>query len=90
MNKLIFILNGPNLNLLGQRQVDIYGTETLDDITRACVKLGADLGLEVEQHQSNHEGTLVDMIHQARDAADRDYHQRSPPIPIHPWPFWMR
>ena len=69
MSNLIYILNGPNLNLLGQRQVDIYGGETLDDITRDCTNLGAELGLIVEQHQSNHEGALVDLIHQARGQA---------------------
>lgn len=69
-SKCIFILNGPNLNLLGQRQVDIYGQDTLDDITQACTDLGAELGLDVEHYQSNHEGALVDLIHQARDAAD--------------------
>lgn len=65
----IFILNGPNLNLLGQRQPEIYGHETLDDVARACVAEGAALGLDVDFRQSNHEGALVDMIHEARRVA---------------------
>lgn len=69
MTPLIYILNGPNLNLLGQRQTDIYGAETLEDITRECTALAATLGLIVEQHQSNFEGGLVDLVHQARDHA---------------------
>ncbi len=69
MSKLIYILNGPNLNLLGQRQVDIYGGETLEDITRDCTALADELGVAIEQFQSNHEGGLVDVIHQARGQA---------------------
>ncbi|MCC5968196.1 MAG: type II 3-dehydroquinate dehydratase [Natronohydrobacter sp.] len=65
----IFILNGPNLNLLGQRQPEIYGHETLDDLARLCDAEAARLGLEVDFRQSNHEGALVDMIHEARGAA---------------------
>ncbi|WP_071798284.1 type II 3-dehydroquinate dehydratase [Natronohydrobacter thiooxidans] len=65
----VFILNGPNLNLLGQRQPEIYGHETLDDVARACAAEGAALGLEVDFRQSNHEGALVEMIHEARQAA---------------------
>ena len=65
----ILILNGPNLNLLGQRQPEIYGRETLDDVCAACARLGAELGLEVEAYQSNHEGDLVDRIQAARGAA---------------------
>jgi 3-dehydroquinate dehydratase-2 len=65
----IHILNGPNLNLLGQRQPEIYGRETLDDVRAACQRLGAELGLEVELHQSNHEGEIVEMIHRARTGA---------------------
>jgi 3-dehydroquinate dehydratase-2 len=65
----IHILNGPNLNLLGQREPEIYGHETLDDIHQACVKLGQSLGLEVVFHQSNHEGAIVDQIHAARGVA---------------------
>ncbi|PZX42291.1 3-dehydroquinate dehydratase [Roseinatronobacter thiooxidans] len=66
---MIEILNGPNLNLLGQRQPEIYGHETLDDVARACGQLAQELGLQTQCRQSNHEGALVDMIHDARLAA---------------------
>ena len=66
MPKLITILNGPNLNLLGQRQPEIYGRETLEDVAAACSELADDLGLAVRSLQSNHEGQLIDWIHEAR------------------------
>ncbi|MGR3454897.1 type II 3-dehydroquinate dehydratase [Pseudooceanicola sp.] len=62
----ILILNGPNLNLLGQRQPEIYGSTTLDDVAAACRTLGAEIGVGVELRQSNHEGELVDWIQAAR------------------------
>ena len=65
----IHILNGPNLNLLGQRQPEIYGRDTLDDVRAACVALGAELGLAIALFQSNHEGEIVEMIHRARTGA---------------------
>ncbi|MBK8439843.1 MAG: type II 3-dehydroquinate dehydratase [Rhodobacter sp.] len=65
----ILLLNGPNLNLLGQRQPEVYGHETLADVVAACTALGRDLGLEVVAKQSNHEGALVDYIHAAREGA---------------------
>ncbi|MFN3936719.1 MAG: type II 3-dehydroquinate dehydratase [Gemmobacter sp.] len=65
----IHVLNGPNLNLLGKRQPEIYGRETLDDVRAACLDLGQSLGMTVEFLQSNHEGAIVDQIHAARDAA---------------------
>lgn len=68
-NATIYVLNGPNLNLLGQRQPDIYGHKTLDDVVAECAALGGDLGLEVVCHQSNHEGAIIDQIHAARHAA---------------------
>ena len=69
MTKPIFVLNGPNLNLLGQRQPEIYGRETLDDVAAALADLGEDLGLVVRHLQSNHEGQLVDWIQEARAQA---------------------
>ena len=65
----VLILNGPNLNLLGQRQPEVYGRETLADVEAACGALARDLGLTVECRQSNHEGALVDMIQAARATA---------------------
>lgn len=67
--KTIYILNGPNLNLLGKRQPEIYGTETLDDVGAHCVKLGKELKFKVELFQSNHEGVLIELIHEAREKA---------------------
>jgi 3-dehydroquinate dehydratase-2 len=65
----ILILNGPNLNLLGQRQPEVYGHETLTDVIAACTALGRELGLDVVAKQSNHEGVLVDEIQAARQGA---------------------
>ena len=64
--KLILVLSGPNLNLLGQRQPDIYGAETLDDHVATARAAAAAAGYEVEHRQSNHEGDLIDAIHHAR------------------------
>ncbi|HUE60512.1 MAG TPA: type II 3-dehydroquinate dehydratase, partial [Acidimicrobiales bacterium] len=60
---LVLLLSGPNLNLLGEREPDVYGTETLSDHVRVAKATAAELGLVVEHHQSNHEGDLVDLIH---------------------------
>ncbi len=65
MAKTIYILNGPNLNLLGQREPDIYGSLSLADIERDCRELAEEFDLSLEFHQSNHEGQLVDWIQQA-------------------------
>ncbi len=62
----ILVLNGPNLNLLGQRQPEIYGHDTLADVEALCLRTGRDLGIDVRCEQSNHEGQLVDWIQQAR------------------------
>ena len=66
MSKPIYILNGPNLNLLGQRQPEIYGRESLADVVQACEDLGVELGLTVRCLQSNHEGQVVDWVQEAR------------------------
>ena len=66
MPKLVTLLNGPNLNLLGLRQPEIYGRETLDDVVARVADLAEELGLTIRAQQSNHEGQLVDWIHDAR------------------------
>lgn len=69
MSRLVYILNGPNLNLLGKRQPHIYGHETLADVERDCRALGEQLGLELRFHQSNREYEIIDWIHEAREDA---------------------
>ncbi len=69
MSRLVFILNGPNLNLLGKRQPEIYGYETLADVERDCRALAGELRLELRFHQSNREYEIIDWIHAAREAA---------------------
>lgn len=61
----IFVLNGPNLNLLGLREPEIYGHDTLDDIAGRLEDRAQSLGLQIDMRQSNHEGHLVDWLHQA-------------------------
>lgn len=68
MTQTIYILNGPNLNLLGKRQPEIYGHDTLADVEANCQAILPD-GYEIRMLQSNHEGQLVDWIHEAREAA---------------------
>jgi 3-dehydroquinate dehydratase-2 len=69
MAKKIYILNGPNLNMLGKRETEIYGSETLEDVRRACETRARDLGHEVDFRQTNVEGELVGWIQEARDKA---------------------
>lgn len=69
MSKTVYILNGPNLNLLGKRQPDIYGKDTLADVEAACSAVGKEVGISVQLLQSNQEGQLIDWIHEARTKA---------------------
>ena len=64
--KLVYVLNGPNLNLLGLREPEIYGSDTLDDIAALLEDRGSELGLAIDMRQSNHEGHLVDWLHEAQ------------------------
>jgi 3-dehydroquinate dehydratase-2 len=67
---IVFILNGPNLNLLGVREPATYGYDTLADVEQRCLARAAALDLAIDFRQTNHEGQLVDWIHEAREAAD--------------------
>jgi 3-dehydroquinate dehydratase II len=69
MAKPIFVLNGPNLNLLGSREPEVYGTETLDDLRQRCERKAKTLGFSLDFRQSNHEGELVAWIQEARTGA---------------------
>lgn len=67
-DKLVYVLNGPNLNRLGKREPAIYGSQTLDDIGTMLAERGRLLGASIVLFQSNHEGDLVDWLHEAQDA----------------------
>ncbi|MEO6154090.1 MAG: type II 3-dehydroquinate dehydratase [Croceibacterium sp.] len=68
MPNVVYVLNGPNLNLLGVREPAIYGTDTLDDIAGRLEDRARELGLTIDMRQSNHEGHLVDWLHEAHFA----------------------
>jgi 3-dehydroquinate dehydratase II len=68
--KTITLLNGPNLNLLGEREPEIYGHETLADVISACTELASSLGFKLISQQTNHEGALIDLIQAARGTSD--------------------
>lgn len=70
MNKKILILNGPNLNMLGQREPEIYGRQTLKDIETLCCQTGHKLGQDIDFRQSNHEGELVTWIQESLNVFD--------------------
>ena len=65
MSRTVLVLNGPNLNLLGRRDPAVYGTATLADVEQLCADEAGRLGLAVECRQSNHEGQLIDWVHEA-------------------------
>jgi 3-dehydroquinate dehydratase-2 len=69
MNPTVYVLNGPNLNLLGLRQPEIYGRETLADVEADCRRVGAELGLDIVFRHSNREYEIIDWIHEARETA---------------------
>jgi 3-dehydroquinate dehydratase-2 len=69
MAKLVYVLNGPNLNLLGRRQPEVYGRETLADVEAACREVAAGAGFEIRFLQSNAEHEIIGWIHEARDTA---------------------
>jgi len=70
-SNLVYVLNGPNLNLLGSREPDVYGHDTLDDIASMLEDHGRTLELEIDLRQSNHEGHLIDWLHEAQSRGVR-------------------
>ena len=75
MTKKVYIINGPNLNLLGTRQPEIYGNATLKDIEETCISISKTLNIDLEIFQSNHEGELIEIIQGARDKVQRNYNK---------------
>jgi 3-dehydroquinate dehydratase II len=69
VSRIVVVLNGPNLNLLGKREPEIYGRETLADVEANCRRIGAELGLNIEFRQSNREYEIIDWIHECRGRA---------------------
>ena len=75
MNPIVVVLNGPNLNLLGKREPEIYGRETLADVEAECRRVGKELGLAIEFHQSNREYEIIDLDSRRPRARGRDCRQ---------------
>lgn len=69
IGRTVLVLNGPNLNLLGEREPEVYGSDTLADVEARCREVAVSHGLALDFRQSNHEGELVDAIHEVRDSA---------------------
>jgi 3-dehydroquinate dehydratase-2 len=67
--RTVVVLNGPNLNLLGEREPEVYGRETLADVEALCAEAAAEAGLRLDFRQSNHEGVLIDAVHDVRTSA---------------------
>ena len=70
MSRTVYLINGPNLNLLGKRQPEVYGNTTLVDVEKASRAHAESLGMSFEAYQSNYEGQIVEWIHEARERAD--------------------
>ncbi|MBZ9558014.1 MULTISPECIES: type II 3-dehydroquinate dehydratase [unclassified Modicisalibacter] len=70
MTATLLVLNGPNINMLGTRQPELYGHETLADVAALCQRRGETCGLTIDFRQTNHEGELIDWLHQARGKVD--------------------
>ena len=68
---LVLVLNGTNLNMLGIREPQLYGTKTLDDVRDLCVESGKQFEFDVDFRQSNHEGDLIDWVHELHDKSSR-------------------
>ena len=75
MKRSAYVLNGPNLNLLGTREPHIYGTTTLAEVQRQCEGHAAKKGIAISFYQSNHEGVLVDLIQEGKDESRRNHFQ---------------